>query len=54
MKFTSSKFTSTIKPNAHDLTARRQNVNYERFMQQKADVFQVTEKKAQAMFWTMN
>ena len=54
MKFSSNKLTSTVKPNTHDLMARRQNANYERFMQQKADIFQVTEKKAQAMFWTMN
>ncbi len=33
--------------------ARRQQVNYERFMQERADVFQVTEGKAQAMFWAL-
>ncbi len=33
---------------------RRQQANYERFMQERADVFQVTEGKAQAMFWAMS
>lgn len=32
--------------------ARRQADNYERFMQGKADVFQVTGTKEQAMFWS--
>ena len=32
---------------------RRQQANYERFMQERADVFQVTEEKAQAMFWAL-
>lgn len=32
----------------------RQNANYERFMQEKADVFQVTGQKEQAMFWSQN
>ena len=32
---------------------RRQQANYERFMQVRADVFQVTERKAQAMFWAL-
>ena len=31
----------------------RQQANYERFMQERADVFQVTEGKAQAMFWAL-
>ncbi len=31
----------------------RQQANYERFMQERADVFQVTERKAQAMFWAL-
>ena len=38
----------TIFKNAMD---RRQNENYERFVQEKADVFQVTGQKEQAMFW---
>lgn len=33
-------------------TARRQAANYERFMQERADVFQVTDTKDQAMFWS--
>lgn len=33
--------------------ARRQEANYERFMQGRADVFQVTEGKTQALFWAM-
>lgn len=41
------------KNHFHDIS-RRQNANYERFMQEKADVFQVTEGKAQAMFWAMS
>ena len=31
----------------------RQQANYERFMQERADVFQVTKGKAQAAFWAM-
>lgn len=34
--------------------ARRQAANYERFMQEKADVFQVTDTKDQAMFWSQS
>jgi hypothetical protein len=34
--------------------SRRQSVHFERFMQERADVFQVTEGKAQAMFWAMS
>ena len=52
--FTSKKLTNTRKENPHDYMARRQAANYERFMQEKADVFQVTEVKDQAMFWAMN
>lgn len=54
MIFTANNLTSTVKTTAHDLMTRRQNANYERFMQEKADIFQVTEPKAQAIFWTMN
>lgn len=35
-------------------TARRQARNYERFMQERAGIFQVTEQKEQAMFWCQN
>lgn len=34
--------------------ARRQAESFESFMQEKADVFQVTGVKEQAMFWAMN
>lgn len=54
MKFTSKKLASTRKPAAHDLASIRQKDNFERFMQEKADVFQVTDAKVQAMFWTMD
>ncbi len=53
MKFSASKYTSTVKTTARDRMIRRQSVNFERFMQEKADVFQVTEPKVQAVFWTM-
>lgn len=56
MKFTSftdRKPTRTVKENAHNRIVRRQSANYERFMQERADVFRVAETKAQAMFWTM-
>ena len=36
----------------HMYMARRQAANQERFMQEKAGVFQVTEVKEQAMFWS--
>jgi len=36
----------------HAYTAHRQATNYEQFMQEKADVFQVTGTKEQAMFWS--
>lgn len=32
---------------------RRQKANFERFMQERAGVFQVTESKAQALFWAL-
>ena len=51
MKYTSKKFNA--KTNRLDSTLRRQAANFERFMQEKADVFQVTDVKDQAMFWTM-
>lgn len=37
-----------------DTRERRQNTNYERFVQEKADVFQVTGRKEQAMFWVLS
>lgn len=43
------KLTSVFKD-----TLNRQTANYERFMQGKADVFQVTGQKEQAMFWVMS
>ena len=36
-----------------DAMDRRQNENYERFVQEKADVFQVTGQNEQAMFWVL-
>ena len=54
MKTTAKKLTGTVKTATHYYMSRRQTANYERFMQQKADVFQVAETKAQAMFWVMN
>lgn len=33
---------------------RRQAENFEIFMQEKADVFQVTGPKEQAMFWVLS
>ena len=40
--------------NGYAAISRRQAANYERFMQEKADVFQTTEKKAQTLFWAMS
>ena len=42
-----------MQQNFHEYMVRRQAENYERFMQEKADVFQVTEGKDQAMFWVL-
>lgn len=36
----------------HMYMARRQAANQERFMQEKAGVFQVTGTREQAMFWS--
>ena len=52
--FTTKKMGKTVKENNHAYMTRRQDANYERFVQGKADVFQVTEVKSQAMFWAMN
>lgn len=54
MKYITKKLTRTMKENLHEYMVRRQAANYERFMQEKADVFQVAEVKDQAMFWAMN
>lgn len=51
--YTSKTIANNVKESFHDYMARRQAANYERFMQEKADVFQVTDKKDQAMFWVM-
>ena len=51
--YTSKKLTGKMQKNVHEYIARRQAENYERFMQEKADVFQVTEGKDQAMFWVL-
>ncbi|WP_158590872.1 hypothetical protein [Acutalibacter sp. 1XD8-33] len=53
-KYNTKKINKSWKENVHEYMTRRQAANYERFMQEKADVFQVTEKKDQALFWTMN
>lgn len=54
MKYTAKKLANTTMNSFHDYMVRRQAANYERFMQEKAGVFQVTEVKDQAMFWAMN
>mgnify|MGYP006922453218 CR=1 FL=1 len=51
--YTSKKTMGKIQKSVHEYMSRRQAANYERFMQEKADVFQVTEGKEQAMFWAM-
>ena len=38
----------------HIYMARRQVENYERFVQERAGAFQVTETKEQAMFWSQS
>ncbi len=43
----------TMIESLRESIARRQNESYERFMQEKADVFQVTNTKEQAMFWKL-
>lgn len=52
--FTAKKLSNRAKENTHETMVRRQAANFERFMQEKADVFQVTETKAQAMFWALS
>ncbi len=52
--YTTKKTMGKIQKSIHEYMSRRQAANYERFMQEKADVFQVTEGKEQAMFWAMN
>lgn len=52
MKFFNSK--KLTREQIDQTMSRRQSAHFERFMQEKADVFQVTEGKAQAMFWAMS
>lgn len=54
MKYQSKTFTGKSQSAAHEAMVRRQKANFERFMQEKAGVFQVTEGKDQALFWAMN
>ncbi len=44
----------SIIENIRESVTRRQSESYERFIQEKAGVFQVTGQKEQAMFWSMN
>ncbi len=54
MKANTLKKQSNRKQEAlRQAAVRRQKANFERFMQERADVFQVTEGKAQAMFWAL-
>lgn len=53
-KYTEKKANRNWKESMHEYMMRRQAANYERFMQEKADVFQVTEKKIQTLFWVMS
>lgn len=52
--YTTKKLNATVNENLHEYMARRQAANFERFMQEKAGVFQVAEIKDQAMFWAMH
>ncbi len=46
---------NTIKTIMNTLNrTRRQNESFELFMQEMADVFQVTNTKEQAMFWVLS
>ncbi len=45
------KMSAAGKAGLRHYLANRQSANFERFLQEKADVFQVTELKDQAMFW---
>lgn len=51
--YSAKKLTNRVQENIHEYMNRRQAANFERFMQEKADVFQVTEVKDQAMFWAL-
>ena len=53
MKYTAKTLKATVKTNVNDPAIRRQAANFERFMQEQANVFQVTDVKDQAMFWAM-
>lgn len=53
MKNTINNIVNTSRNALHNAyMAHRQAANFERFVQQKADVFQVTGAKEQAMFWS--
>lgn len=51
MKYNQKK---NIIDSIRESIVRRQSESFESFMQEKADVFQVTGVKEQAMFWAMN
>ena len=51
--YSAKKLTKQARETVHEYMSRRQAANFERFMQERADVFQVTEAKAQAMFWAL-
>lgn len=50
MKYTMKNLNTT----PHEAITRRQAENLEKFMQERAGVFQVAEIKDQAMFWAMH
>lgn len=50
MKYNQKNIIESIR----ESVTRRQSESYERFIQEKAGVFQVTGQKEQAMFWSMN
>lgn len=51
MKYNQKK---TVFEAIRESAARRQAESFERFMQEKANVFQVTGVKEQAMFWVLS
>ena len=53
MKYTTRKLNATMKTKVNDTAIRRQAANVERFTLEKANVFQVTDVKDQAMFWAV-
>lgn len=50
MKYNQKNIIESIR----ESITRRQSESYERFIQEKAGVFQITGQKEQAMFWSMN